>query len=216
MTAHGFASVILDVDSTLCGIEGIDWLAERRGTETSAKVARLTERAMTGEITLDSVYGERLSLVNPTASEVDALARAYIESLAPGADRAVRALAAAGRRIVIVSGGLREAILPLATTLGIPHADVHAVSVRFDAAGEYTGFEAESPLTTASGKRGVAAAIALAPRVLAMGDGATDLAIRPAVDAFAAFTGFVRRAAVADAADLEIGAFEQLTELVLA
>ena len=34
----GFASVILDVDSTLCGIEGIDWLAERRGIEASACV----------------------------------------------------------------------------------------------------------------------------------------------------------------------------------
>ena len=26
-----FASVVLDVDSTLCGIEGVDWLAERCG-----------------------------------------------------------------------------------------------------------------------------------------------------------------------------------------
>lgn len=216
MSLRGFASVILDVDSTLSGLEGIDWLAELRGPEASAQVVRLTERAMAGEIALDSVYGERLSLVNPTSREVDALARAYIQYLAPGAEGAVHSLAAAGRRVVIVSGGLREAILPLATTLGIPHSDVHAVSVRFDAAGQYAGFDTESPLTTASGKRGVAAAIGLTPRVLAVGDGATDLAIRPAVDAFAAFTGFVRRAPVADAADLEIASFDQLTEIVLA
>ncbi len=216
MSQRGFASVILDVDSTLCGIEGIDWLAALRGAEMSAKVAALTERAMTGEIALDSVYGKRLSLVHPASSEIDTLARAYIESLAPGAKRAVCALAAAGRRVVIVSGGLREAILPVATTLGIPHSDVHAVSVRFDDAGRYAGFDTASPLATAAGKRSVAAAIRLQPRVLAMGDGATDLAIRPAVDAFAAFTGFVRRAAVADVADLEIGSFDQLTEIVLA
>lgn len=216
MSQRAFASVILDVDSTLCGIEGIDWLAARRGAETSAKVAALTERAMTGEIALDSVYGKRLSLVHPTSAEVDELARAYIESLAPGAEGAVRSLAGAGRRVVVVSGGLLEAILPMASLLGIPRADVHAVSVRFDDAGRYAGFDAASPLTTASGKRGVAAAIGLTPRVLAMGDGATDLAIRPAVDAFAAYTGFVRRAAVADAADLEIASFDQLAEIVLA
>ena len=33
-----FASVVLDVDSTLCGVEGIDWLAQRRGPEMADRV----------------------------------------------------------------------------------------------------------------------------------------------------------------------------------
>jgi hypothetical protein len=48
--------------------------------------------------------------------------------------------------------------------------------------------------------------------VLAVGDGATDLAVRPAVDAFAAFTGFVRRDAVVRAADFELSTFDELLE----
>ena len=56
---------------------------------------------------------------------------------------------------------------------------------------------------------------ALPRRILAVGDGATDLAIRPAVDAFAAFTGFVRRAPVVASADVVIDSFAQLVELVL-
>jgi phosphoserine phosphatase len=214
--ARGFASVVLDVDSTLCGIEGIDWLAALRGSDVGAKVTELTDRAMRGRIALDAVYGERLALVRPTRDEVEMLANVYAAALAPGAARAVRRLRDAGRRVVLVSGGVREAILPVARRLAIADADVHAVSVRFTPDGEYAGHDATSPLTTATGKRGVVEALALPSRVLAVGDGATDLAIRPVVDAFAAFTGFVRRDAVVQQADLIVDSFDQLTDLVLA
>jgi phosphoserine phosphatase len=144
------------------------------------------------------------------------LAGLYVSSLAPGAARVVRRLRDAGRRVVIVSGGLREAILPVAQRLGIPDADVHAVAVRFAEDGDYAGFDSSSPLTTALGKRTVVEALALPPRVLAVGDGATDLAIRPVVEAFAAFTGFVRRDAVVQDADVVVSSFDQLLDLVLA
>ena len=215
MTSAGFASVILDVDSTLCGIEGIDWLGERAGKHVSARVADLTNRAMQGEIALESVYSGRLALVQPTRAQVDALADAYVAAIAPGAGAAIHRLLAAGRRVVLVSGGLREAILPAAREVGIAPRDVHAVSVHFDEAGGYAGFDASSPLTTAVGKRAVAESLALPARILAVGDGVTDLAMRPAVDAFAAFTGFVRRPHVVQLSDLVLESFDQLLELVL-
>ena len=216
MTATGFASVIIDVDSTLCGIEGIDWLAERRGSAVGAEVVARTDRAMRGEIALDAVYGERLALVRPSRDDIRALAAAYAGSIADGAENAVVRLLGERRRVLMVSGGLREAILPLARLLKIADADVHAVSVRFDAAGEYAGFDTTSPLATATGKRAVVAPLHLPARVLAVGDGATDLAMRPVVDAFAAFTGFVARDPVVRSADFVIHSFDQLVELVLA
>jgi phosphoserine phosphatase len=211
----GFASVILDVDSTLCGLEGIDWLAERRGSAVGTQVTELTGRAMRGEIQLDAVYGERLALVRPSRDDVVALADAYAASLAPQAAYAILRLRAAGKRIVLVSGGLREAILPVATRLGIPERDVRAVSVRFGADGTFAGFDTASPLATAAGKLHVAESLALPRRILAMGDGATDLAMRPAVDAFAAYTGFVHRENVVGSADITLASFDQLLELVL-
>jgi phosphoserine phosphatase len=214
--AKGFASVVLDVDSTLCGVEGIDWLAGLRGSEVGAQVTALTNRAMVGRIALDAVYGERLALVQPSRAEVEMLAGLYASSLAPGAARVVRRLRDAGRRVVIVSGGVREAILPVTQRLGIADADVHAVAVRFADDGDYQGYDSSSPLTTALGKRTVVEALALPPRVLAVGDGATDLAIRPVVEAFAAFTGFVRRDAVVQDADVAVSSFDQLLDLVLA
>jgi phosphoserine phosphatase len=214
--ATGFASVVLDVDSTLCGVEGIDWLAGLRGSDVGAQVTALTDRAMRGRVALDAVYGERLAIVQPSRAEVEMLAGLYASALAPGAARVVRRLRDAGRRVVLVSGGVREAILPVAQRLGIADADVHAVSLHFTADGDYEGYDATSPLTTALGKRSVVEALALPPRVLAVGDGATDLAIRPVVEAFAAFTGFVRRDAVVQDADVIVTSFDQLQDLVLA
>jgi phosphoserine phosphatase len=216
VTERGFASVVLDVDSTLCGIEGIDWLSGRRGADVGAKVKALTDRAMRGEVPLDVVYGERLRMVNPNRDDIAALATVYQSTVAPDAVRVVRQLHDAGRRVVLVSGGIREAILPLATSLGVADREVQAVSLTFSPEGVYAGYDRTSPLTTSDGKRVVVESLKLPRRVVAVGDGATDLAMRPAVDLFAAFTGFARRAAVVAGADLVIDSFEQLVELVLA
>jgi phosphoserine phosphatase len=155
-------------------------------------------------------------MVRPTCDDLAQLAVEYERTLAPGARAAIATLRAAGRRVVLVSGGLREAILPVARQLDIADADVHAVGVRHDAGGAYVSYDHRSPMTTAEGKRSVVERLALPRRVLAVGDGATDLAIRPVADAFAAFTGFVRRDAVVAGADIVLDSFDQLAELVLA
>lgn len=210
-----FASVILDVDSTLCGLEGIDWLAERQDADVGREVVRLTDRAMRGEIPLESVYGERLALVRPGRADIQALADAYVAAIAPGAKFTIGRLQDEGCRVVLMSGGLREAILPVASLVGVPTRDVHAVSVILGANDEYEGFEVASALATAEGKRSVAMQLDLPKRVLAVGDGATDLAIRPAVDAFAAYVGFIRREPVVRGADHVIDSFDRLLKLVL-
>jgi phosphoserine phosphatase len=216
VSAAGFASVVLDVDSTLCGVEGIDWLAARRGPEAGALIADLTDRAMNGELALDAVYGERLGVVRPSRDDLEALAAEYERSLAPGAAAAIARMRSAGRRVVLVSGGIRNAILPVARGLGIADADVHAVNVRVNGEGAYEAYDVRSPMTTSEGKRSVVESLGLPRRLLAVGDGATDLAIRPVADAFAAFTGFVCRDIIVAQADSVLDTFDQLAELVLA
>jgi phosphoserine phosphatase len=210
-----FAAVVLDVDSTLSAIEGIDWLAARRGGDVGPRVAELTDRAMRGEIALDDVYGERLAIVRPSRAEVDALADAYAAAVAPGAREALATLRRCGVRVAVVSGGVREAIVPFAHSLGVEQSAVHAVSLRFGEGGEYAGYDARSPLATATGKLAVVRSLDLPAPALAVGDGATDLAMRPAVAAFAAYTGFVRREAVVARADVQLSTVSDLMELVL-
>ncbi len=210
-----FDSVILDVDSTLCNIEGIDWLAAPRGPDVAAEIVRLTERAMDGEIPLEAVYGDRLALIRPTSADIAQLSRAYTDALAPGARDSIFRMRDKGVCLALVSGGIRQAIRPLARELGFSDGSLHAVSLSFDDAGQFLGYDEKSPLATQHGKKDIAAALALPRPSLAVGDGATDAAMRQATDGFAAFTGFVRRDPVVRAADYVVASFTELTTLVL-
>jgi phosphoserine phosphatase len=205
------ASIVLDVDSTLCGVEGIDWLAQRRGADVAQRTRGLTDRAMNGEIALDSVYGERLALIRPTRSDVDELGHVYRRTIAEGAADSIRAWTKRGLRVALVSGGIREAIAPLARELGVP---VYAVSLRFDDKGDYVDFDRASPLATQQGKLEVLRSLALPRPILAVGDGATDIAMKQAADRFVAYTGFARREQVVGAADGEVSSFDQLAQVL--
>ncbi len=204
-----YAAIVLDADSTLAGIEGIDWLAARRGPEVQRAVEALTGRAMNGALALEAVYGERLRLIAPEAADLAALADAYGAAVAPGAHDAITALRATGIEVHVISGGLRPALLPMTRSLSLDDRCVHAVDPVADPQGRLTSV-AKSPLTTQLGKLEIVRALDLPRPVLAVGDGATDLAMAPAVDAFAAYIGFVRRDAVVAGATLVLDSFAAL------
>jgi phosphoserine phosphatase len=218
MIEPAFATVILDVDSTVSGVEGIDWLAARRGPDVARKVSELTDRAMRGEIMLEAVYGERLALVRPSATELEALGQEYVSRVAPGCVEAIARLRGAGVIVKLVSGGLASAIAPLAAFVGLGVEDLVAVDVTLDAEGNFVSFDASSPLSTADGKREVVERLmrssSVVSPILAVGDGSTDLAMRPVVDSFVCFTGFTRRDAIVRGADASVATFDELLRLV--
>jgi len=170
---------------------------------------------MDGEIPLESVYGERLALIRPTLREIAALSAEYQRTLAPDAPRAISAMRSAGVEVVLISGGIRRAIEPVALELGLARDDLFAVELRWDAAGEYVGFDTLSPLTLHSGKLAIVRSLKLSAPRLAVGDGATDIEMRGAVDAFAAYTGFAHRESVVQRADFSVGSYKELLRRVL-
>lgn len=192
-----FATIVFDCDSTLARVEGIDELAGAHAEEIRA----LTDAAMEGTIPLEEVYGRRLSIIRPTRARVESLGREYAAALMPDARETVAALRFLGKSVRVVSGGLLPAVRAVALELGLADDDVRAVDVRFDEAGEYAGFDAASPLARSGGKAVVLAAWSLPRPALMVGDGATDLEARPAVDAFAAYMGVAFRPVVASGAD---------------
>lgn len=199
-SGEGFVSIVFDCDSTLVRIEGIDELAGPRIDE----IRQMTDLAMRGELALEEVYGRRLAIIDPTRAEVEALARAYVDTLVPAARETVAALRWLGKDVRVVSGGLRPPVAALARELGIPDSSVAAVDISFDGAGHYLDFERDSPLARSGGKPDVIAAWSLPRPSLLVGDGATDLEGRSAVDCFAAFMGVAYRESVAAEADLVI------------
>lgn len=198
----GFASVVFDCDSTLVAVEGIDELAEGMREEVRA----LTDAAMDGRVPLEEVYGRRLALIRPSRARVEALGRSYVEALVPGARETIAALRALGKEVRVVSGGVAPAVEAVAAELGIPAEHVAAVGIRFAGDGSYAGFDERSPLARSDGKAEVIRGWALPRPVLLVGDGATDLEARPAVDAFCAYMAVADRPPVAAAADFVLRA----------
>jgi phosphoserine phosphatase len=193
-----FRLVFFDVDSTLVTIEGIDVLAAG-----NPEIVRLTEAAMNGEVPLDEVYARRLEIIRPNRQAVDALAQRYVGSVVPGAEETIHGLREAGCIIHLVTAGIEQALTPLATRFGVA---LRAVRLRFSANGDYEDFDRQSPLTRSGGKEVVVRDIRARAKGKAafIGDGASDLEAKPAVDLFIGFGGVHTRPRVRDNADVFI------------
>jgi phosphoserine phosphatase len=101
---------------------------------------------------------------------------------------------ARGWEPMILSGGFRQAIRPLADFLGI--ARVEAVDIFFAPDGRYVGFDERYPTTRSGGKPELIRALRaeLKPaRIVMVGDGTSDLETRPEVDLFIGYGGYVAR-----------------------
>jgi phosphoserine phosphatase len=170
---------------------------------------------MNGEIALDSIYGRRMKLVAPGRGDLEALGAEYERAIAPGATDAIRLIQSSGIDLHLLSGGLLPAVRIVAEKVGVSDANVHAVEVSFDEAGGYASFDEASPLAREGGKREIVSSLKLKRPSLIVGDGATDAEARPVVDAFAAFTGFLRREAAVSKADYVVSSFAEILSLVI-
>ena len=195
-----FDVICFDCDSTLSRVEGIDELARREGLFD--EVAALTDKAMNGELALEAVYAHRLAMIKPNQAAIEWLADLYIQEMVEGVEETIRALLEQGKQVHIISGGLRQAILPLARKLGLPEDQVHAVDVIFDEQGDYQDFAHHSPLAMSGGKARVCRRLRMRFASLAMiGDGKTDLEAKEAGAYMIGFGGVVRRPLVEAEAD---------------
>jgi phosphoserine phosphatase len=214
MSTPRYRSVVFDADSTLVSIEGIDWLGAQRGDDVGAAVQALTDRAMAGDISLEQVYLSRLGAIRPTRRELKLLGDAYIAAVEPGAHELFAALRQHHVHVAIVSGGLRDALLPLASSLGVAASSVFAVDVTFNTLGEYVSLAGHQPLSQQSGKPRVVRELALTRPSAMIGDGSTDAAVRGTTDVFIAYTRVARRPLVVARADAEARNFAELTALL--
>ncbi|MEE8234260.1 MAG: HAD-IB family phosphatase [Gammaproteobacteria bacterium] len=185
-------SILFDCDSTLSSLEGIDELAKQMGMYD--QLAPLTQAAMEGEIKLDAVYKKRLELIRPDKNSIAWLAQRYIDTLVIDTDVVIAKLQKSNKQIHIISGGLRQAILPLASKLNIAEINVHAVDVYFDDQGNYVGFNEQSPLAQSGGKAVISQRIIGDKGTAVMiGDGVTDLEAQHERVHFIGFGGVVVR-----------------------
>src|SRR3954449_6704083 len=165
--------LVADMDSTIIGQECIDELADYAGLKD--QVARITERAMQGEIDFSGALRERVRLL--AGLDERALSRCLDERvhITEGAETLVQTMRAGGASCLLVSGGFLSFANPIAEAVGFDR--VRANRLVF-VGGKLSG-EVGDPIVDAMSKQ--EALIETREQlglkrhdVLAIGDGAND------------------------------------------
>jgi len=212
-------TVVFDFDSTLIRCESLEEIlapkcAARPGLED--EIRAVTAMGMEGRISFKESLARRLALAAPSRDEVAGFGREAIDLLTPGMAQLVADLRAAGHAVKIISGGLREAIVPVALHLGLRDEDVGAVALLFHNDGGFAGIDTQDPFSD-SKSAGARPLCGTWPKpVVAVGDGMTDYHLHRdgLVDHFIAYTQWARRAPVLATGAPEASGVAALQELL--
>ncbi|MEM1264808.1 MAG: phosphoserine phosphatase SerB [Pseudomonadota bacterium] len=192
--------LIADMDSTIITVECIDELADFAGVK--AEVAAITERAMRGELDFEEALEARVARL--AGIPVSALETCYAERvrLSPGAETAVRACAARGARTALVSGGFTFFAERVGAAAGFESTQANELEC---VDGRLTG-RVVPPILGRDAKADALERLArdagVGPEaVLAVGDGANDLAMIRAAGLGVAYRA---KPQVAEAADCRL------------
>ncbi|MQL78920.1 hypothetical protein Taro_011343 [Colocasia esculenta] len=101
-------AVCFDVDSTVCLDEGIDELADFCGAGKA--VAEWTARAMTGSVPFEEALAARLSLFNPSLSQLHNFLEKRPPRISPGIDELIEKLRLKQTDVYLISGGFHQMI----------------------------------------------------------------------------------------------------------
>jgi len=191
---------VADMDSTIVGQECLDELADYAGLKN--EVARITERAMQGELDFSGALRERVRML--AGLDRQALSRCLDErvEVTAGAETLVQTMRAGGASCLLVSGGFLSFAEPVAQMVGFDRVKAN----RFVFAGGKLSGEVGDPIVDAMAKRDalVEARAELGldvADVLAVGDGAND---RLMVEEAGLGVAFRAKPALADVADAKL------------
>lgn len=165
--------VVFDMDSTLIESEVIDELAREAGVHE--QVAKITERAMHGELDFNESFKQRVALLK--GLDESALENVYQRlQLTEGAERLISTLKALGYRTAILSGGFTWFGRHLQKRLGIDHVHANELAIENGkvtgkVVGQIVNGERKAELLREiAAKEGISL-----EQVIAVGDGANDL-----------------------------------------
>jgi phosphoserine phosphatase len=203
---------IHDVDSTVSRKEGINELALIHGL--ADEVEALTNRAMGGEVPFDDVFGLRLNMIDPQEDDLICVGQQYLAHVTPYAKETIALLQRHGVAIHLVSGGYKDAILPLSRFLGVDDTHVWANTLEFhhdgtEKDGTYKGFDTKNPLCRRGGKaeviKQIKAMYPAAATVAMIGDSIPDMReSRGLANLRIAFGGHVMRPGIENEPDILI------------
>jgi phosphoserine phosphatase len=192
--------LVADMDSTIIGQECIDELADYAGLKD--KVARITERAMQGELDFPAALRERVRLL--AGLDQRALSRCLDERvhITSGAETLVQTMRAGGASCLLVSGGFMSFAEPIASAVGFDRVKANRLIF---AGGKLSG-EVGDPIVDALSKQEALVEVReqlglKREDVLAVGDGANDKLM---VEEAGLGIAYKAKATLAEVADAEL------------
>jgi D-3-phosphoglycerate dehydrogenase len=212
---------IIDFDSTFTQVEALDELArislkDRLDKEKIFKqIENLTNAAMEGRMSFAESLEARVRLLQADQVHLKQLVKHLRKKVSASFSRNKDFFAANADKVLIVSGGFKDFIIPVVTEYHIKKENIYANTFVFDEFGAIIGYDDTNPLSQEGGKVKLLKELDLKGEIFGIGDGHSDFQLKESgmVDTFFAFTENVERKGVTAKADFVTPSFDEFLYL---
>jgi D-3-phosphoglycerate dehydrogenase len=212
---------IIDFDSTFTQVEALDELArislkDRLDKEKIFKqIENLTNAAMEGRMSFAESLEARVTLLQADQVHLKQLIKHLKKKVSASFLRNREFFKQNADRVLIVSGGFKDFIIPVVTEYHIKIENIYANTFIFDDDGNIIGYDDTNPLSQEGGKVNLLRELNLDGEIFGIGDGHSDFQLKESgmVDTFYAFTENVERQSVTEKADHITPSFDEFLYL---
>jgi D-3-phosphoglycerate dehydrogenase len=213
--------IIIDFDSTLVKVEGLEELAKivlAKNPDKEnilKKIQAICNLGMSGKISFPESLGSRMQLLAPTKSDLQQLNENLKDEISSSILRNRNFFIENREYIYIISGGFYEWIEPISTILGMKKENILANHFSYDANDEINGYADQNVLAQKQGKVKALKQLKLKGEIIVLGDGFTDYEIiqEGLATRFYAFTENVIRPEVIAKAAAVVNNFEEFLKV---
>ena len=214
--------IIIDFDSTFITEESLDELAKYKlrdqpDSQTMLnKIKSLTNAGMNGDIPFKQSLDERMEVLNLNRSDINSVSKILSECVTPSFTKIKSFFIENNNKIMILSGGFKELIVPIVNDFGILSSNVFANDFIYNSSEQITGINQDNIMSKNGGKVKQSKLLSIHGTVHVIGDGYTDYEIKldgPATHFFA-FTENVERKNICELADLTLSNFDDYINIL--
>tara|TARA_B100000029_G_scaffold408310_1_gene409516 strand:- start:1320 stop:1982 length:663 start_codon:yes stop_codon:yes gene_type:complete len=214
--------IIIDFDSTFITEESLDELAKYKlrdqpDSQTMLnKIKSLTNAGMNGDIPFKQSLDERMEVLNLNRSDINSVTKILSECVTPSFTKNKSFFIENNNKIIILSGGFKELIVPIVDDFGILSSNVFANDFIYNSSEQITGINQDNIMSKNGGKVKQSKLLSIHGTVHVIGDGYTDYEIKldgPATHFFA-FTENVERKNICELADLTLSNFDDYINIL--
>ena len=214
--------IIIDFDSTFITEESLDELAKYKlrdqpDSQTILnKIKSLTNAGMIGDIPFKQSLDERMEVLNLNRSDINSVSKILSECVTPSFTKNKSFFIENNNKIIILSGGFKELIVPIVDDFGISSSNVFANDFIYNSSEQITGINQDNIMSKNGGKVKQSKLLSIHGTVHVIGDGYTDYEIKldgPATHFFA-FTENVERKNICELADLTLSNFDDYINIL--